>query len=69
MMPVIDTCDMGHKFAKLTDHPVRNGMARCPICIAKGLDAARVKSILFPANEKTWTDTRPTPIPDEPSDK
>jgi hypothetical protein len=53
---------MGHKFAKLPDHPVRNGMARCPICMDEGLDAARVKSILFPENEKTWTDMRPTPL-------
>ena len=37
---VIDTCDQGHKFAKLPDHPRRDGLARCPHCMAIGLDAA-----------------------------
>lgn len=37
---VIDTCDQGHKFAKLADHPLRNGIARCPHCMAAGLDTA-----------------------------
>lgn len=39
-MPVIDMCDQGHKFAKLPDHPMRDGKARCPHCMATGLDAA-----------------------------
>lgn len=38
---VIDTCDSGHRFAKLSDHPMRDGKARCPHCLAIGLDAAR----------------------------
>lgn len=37
---VIDECDFGHKFAKLPDHPMRNGLARCPRCMGEGLDAA-----------------------------
>jgi len=38
---IIDTCDFGHKFAKLPDHPLRDGKARCPHCLASGLDGAR----------------------------
>lgn len=51
--PVIDTCDLGHKFAKLGDHPMKDGVARCPICMSVGLDKARLdnekqlKSILM----------------------
>lgn len=37
----IDTCDFGHKFAKLPDHPQKNNQARCPYCMAEGLDALR----------------------------
>lgn len=29
------------KFAKLPDHPRRNGLSRCPHCMAEGLDALR----------------------------
>lgn len=38
---VIETCDFGHKFAKLPDHPKKDGLARCPHCMASGLDALR----------------------------
>lgn len=38
---VIDTCDHGHKFAKLPDHPRRHDMSRCPYCMSAGLDLAR----------------------------
>lgn len=38
---VIDTCEQGHSFPKLHDHPKRDGMSRCPHCMAAGLDAAR----------------------------
>lgn len=39
---VIDTCDLGHKFAKLPDNPVMaDGLPRCPHCMAAGLDRAR----------------------------
>lgn len=38
---VIETCDFGHKFAKLPDHPKKDGLARCPHCMASGLDAVR----------------------------
>jgi len=38
---VIETCDFDHKFIKMEDHPVRNGVSRCPQCLAIGLDAAR----------------------------
>ena len=41
--PVIDTCDLGHKFAKLPDHPTRNGLARCPHCLVLGLATARAE--------------------------
>lgn len=37
--PVIDTCDSGHKFAKLKDHPVNNlNQPRCPQCLSSGYD-------------------------------
>ena len=32
--PVIDTCDHGHKFAKLKDHPTHEGRPHCPHCLA-----------------------------------
>ena len=38
---VIDTCDLGHKFAKLPDHPTKDGRPRCPYCMAIGIDARR----------------------------
>lgn len=38
---LIETCDQGHKFIKLPDHPKHDGMARCPYCMATELDAAR----------------------------
>lgn len=38
---VIEMCDQGHKFAKLPDHPMRDGRARCPHCMAIGLDDLR----------------------------
>lgn len=34
---VIDTCDHGHKFAKLEGHPYRNGRPQCPNCMSEGL--------------------------------
>lgn len=42
--PLIETCDEGgHKYAKLPDHPMRQGMPRCPHCMAIGLDRARTE--------------------------
>lgn len=39
---VIDTCDQGHRFAKLPDHPTQNaGQARCPHCLVQGMQAVR----------------------------
>lgn len=38
----IDTCDRGHRFAKLSDHPEKDALARCPHCMAIGLDRARL---------------------------
>lgn len=32
-VPLIETCDVGHKFAYLADHPMRDGHARCPHCM------------------------------------
>jgi len=42
---VIDTCDLGHVFAKVAGyHPhTSDGKPRCPNCMAQGLDAARKK--------------------------
>ena len=41
-VPVIDSCDQGHQFAKLNDHPVNSeGRPRCPHCLAIGLDRSR----------------------------
>lgn len=40
--PIIETChENGHRYAKLADHPMRNGSPRCPHCMAIGLDRAR----------------------------
>ena len=39
--PIIDTCEQGHNFAKLPDHPERDGISRCPYCMAIGLGSAR----------------------------
>lgn len=36
---VVDQCEQGHKFAKLPDHPKRDGIARCPHCLAIGREA------------------------------
>lgn len=42
--PVIDTCDFGHNYAKLPDHPKdTSGRPRCPICMSNGLDGARTE--------------------------
>jgi len=38
---VIDVCDQGHRFAKLLDHPVRDGRPRCVHCLAQGFDSLR----------------------------
>lgn len=35
---VIDTCEDGHKYAKLPDHPKKDGSSRCPHCMAIGVD-------------------------------
>jgi hypothetical protein len=41
---VIETCSQGHKFGKLMpDHPLKDGKARCPICMAEGLDWANAQ--------------------------
>lgn len=38
---VTEMCDQGHKFSKLPDHPKKDGLARCPHCMAIGIDALR----------------------------
>ena len=38
---VFDTCDHGHRFAKMPDHPKRDGIARCPHCLVNGIESAR----------------------------
>lgn len=42
---IIDTCDFGHTYAKLPDHPKKDGSPRCPHCLAEGLDKTRRKSL------------------------
>jgi len=39
--PVIETCDAGHQFARLADHPKSGAGYRCPHCMSMGLDKAR----------------------------
>lgn len=39
--PVAEMCDFGHAFAKLPNHPLMDGAARCPYCMAKSLDDLR----------------------------
>jgi hypothetical protein len=42
LVPIIDECQFGHKFAKLFGHhPMRNGSPRCPHCLAEGRDMFR----------------------------
>lgn len=41
LLVVIDECHRGHRFPKLPDHPKKDGQARCPHCLAIGLDAER----------------------------
>lgn len=38
LIPVIDECESSHKFAKLPDHPMKDGFPRCPHCLAIGRD-------------------------------
>lgn len=38
LVPVVDECEFRHKFAKLPDHPMKDGFARCPHCLANGCD-------------------------------
>lgn len=39
LVPSIETCDVGHKYAKTKDHPRGvDGNSRCPHCMAIGLD-------------------------------
>ena len=41
---VIDTCSQGHRFGKLMPgHPLKDGKARCPVCMAEGLDHANAQ--------------------------
>lgn len=56
--PSIDTCDLGHKFAKLADHPKKDGVARCPHCMATGLDSERAAS--KPEPQSTMVDKQST---------
>lgn len=39
IIPSIETCDYGHRFGFLPDHPRKDGLKRCPHCMAIGLDA------------------------------
>jgi hypothetical protein len=35
---VKETCENGHDFIKLPNHPTKNGLARCPYCLSIGFD-------------------------------
>lgn len=37
----IEMCDLGHKFARMPDHPRRNDRYSCPHCMVDGLDRLR----------------------------
>lgn len=43
MKPKIDECELGHRFAKLPNHPTKEGRAQCPNCLAIGLKRCRKK--------------------------
>lgn len=45
--PTIDTCDLGHRFAKLPDHPTREGLPCCPHCMKEGLLGARAEVVML----------------------
>lgn len=50
---IIDSCDQGHRFAALPDHPTKDGRARCPHCMVFGLrrleDAERLQDRMMAA--------------------
>jgi len=52
---ILDMCDYGHKFAKLHNHPHKDGRPRCPMCLSIGLDAARAElervALLLPISQ------------------
>lgn len=37
----VDECEFGHKYAKMTDHPHKDGRPQCPNCLSIGLTRAR----------------------------
>lgn len=42
--PVLESCDMGHDFYFLPDHPERDdGSRRCPRCMAQGLSTLKIE--------------------------
>jgi len=43
----IDTCPAGHKFAKLPDHPLKDGTPRCPHCMAQEIEEGTNKTNVF----------------------
>jgi hypothetical protein len=50
--PIIDECEHGHKFAKLPSHPLnKDGMARCPNCMAGSIDILREKAAALDGDE------------------
>ena len=40
---LVDVCVHGHKFTRLESHPMKDGMARCPYCMAIGYDALKAQ--------------------------
>lgn len=55
LVPVIETCDRGHTYAYLSDHPRgSDGMKRCPHCMSIGLDRAREEIKELTSDETIW---------------
>jgi hypothetical protein len=51
---VLETCEHGHDFVYLADHPVADGRKRCPHCLAIGKDRQRDHIESLTASEARW---------------
>lgn len=69
MDPVIDTCDQGHKYARLPDHPYnKDGRPRCPYCMSIGLDRALSEVSELQEEVKMWMNRTAALFPYVPDD-
>lgn len=50
----IETCNLGHRFYFMEDHPKKDGAKRCPHCMVMGLDDAR--EALKKAEASAWNE-------------